>query len=525
LPFIPTLAVTSPSNYGRLDPENESILSVVDNVASEVTRYRPKPPNMLHVASSTASPRGSPDSSSWSNSSGAQSTKPLPPLLALPPELLHAILAQLEPLDVAAVSATCKALHEHSFSDLIWQQFIQRQVNVPITSTGPCKSYRDLYIAHERFWFLAKHKIWFSDRELTGRMIVTRFDQRRGCIEGYQLLGVSRNTRFEHWSADTDVIIHSFEPSVKLHLDKPVLHFGVDNGDRGAGSSSQGMQPDDNRFSQEIPMMMGDHPGFVRNNFMLTRALDPDVADENFAKGFPYGYVWPPPCVPAHTNVSGIGQDTSALRSYDLPRCRSQVCDQSFRIRQWMEMPGTPSPLVLQARTNGIMEQIMALGGLAEPDNMRRRGGVGVHLGEEVTTYSTLDPALYTPTPTKPWRGIWVGDYSGHGCEFILVNQPDDEPATDEELGLFRDELDTDEHWEKRRTDARIYRGRLEAIKLTGDPNVPRGEYTFVADDLGPNGFVENATEEPFVGARVVHSKGHIAATGFVGGECHSKYH
>jgi len=47
-------------------------------------------------------------------------------------------------------------------------------------------------------------------------------------------------------------------------------------------------------------------------------------------------------------------------------------------------------------------------------------GLTGVHIGEEIITYSTLDPVLYTPTPTKPWRGIWVGDYSGHGCEFLV---------------------------------------------------------------------------------------------------------
>jgi hypothetical protein len=149
---------------------------------------------------------------------------------------------------------------------------------------------------------------------------------------------------------------------------------------------------------------------------------------------------------------------------------------------------------------------------------MARRHG-SVHIGEEVTTYSTLDPSLYTPTKTKPWRGIWVGDYSGHGCEFLLLNQPDDPPATDEELDLVREPSESNEEWEQRRLNARVYRGRLEAIKLTGDPNVPRGEYTFVADDLGPDGFVCVSSDPPFTGSRVVRSKGHIAETGFVTGE------
>jgi hypothetical protein len=177
-----------------------------------------------------------------------------------------------------------------------------------------------------------------------------------------------------------------------------------------------------------------------------------------------------------------------------------------------MEMPGSPS-LTLLSQTSAVAGLIR---GLAAGEGSV--GGVGVHLGEEVSTYSTLDPALYTPTPTKPWRGIWVGDYSGHGCEFLLVNQPDDEPATDEELGLFHGEDETSESWEQRRAEARLYRGRLEGIKLTGDPNVPRGEYTFVAEDLGPDGFVSVASDSQFAGARVVRSKGHIAATGFLRG-------
>jgi hypothetical protein len=58
--------------------------------------------------------------------------------------------------------------------------------------------------------------------------------------------------------------------------------------------------------------------------------------------------------------------------------------------------------------------------------------------------------------------------------------------------------------------------GRLEAIKLTGDINIPRGEYSFIAPDLGHGGFIRIADEELFRGARVVRSAGHIAHRGFV---------
>jgi hypothetical protein len=147
-----------------------------------------------------------------------------------------------------------------------------------------------------------------------------------------------------------------------------------------------------------------------------------------------------------------------------------KATDQAFRLRRWMEINH----------------------GQSVP---------GVHLGEEIHTYSTLDPSLYTPTEEKPYRGIWVGDYSGHGCEFLLMNQPDDEEPFDE-ASVIQAQDETAEEWETRRKEERIYRGRLEAIKLTGDPNIPRGQYTFVADDIGKDGFIRNATETRFKGAR-----------------------
>jgi hypothetical protein len=63
------------------------------------------------------------------------------------------------------------------------------------------------------------------------------------------------------------------------------------------------------------------------------------------------------------------------------------------------------------------------------------------------------------------------------------------------------------------------HEGQLLAIKLTGDPNIPRGEYTFVAPDVGDSGLLRVADEEIFRGARVVRSAGHIAARDFRDGK------
>lgn len=141
------------------------------------------------------------------------------------------------------------------------------------------------------------------------------------------------------------------------------------------------------------------------------------------------------------------------------------------------------------------------------------------HLGEEVHTYSTLDQELYTPTEDKPWLGIWVGDYSGHGCEFLLMRQIDDHIEPFDESTIVQREDETPEEFVLRKKEERIHRGRLEAIKLTGDPNVPRGEISFIADDIGENGLIKVAEEAPFKGARIVKSRGHIAGRLFEHGQ------
>ncbi|KAL0934706.1 F-box domain-containing protein [Colletotrichum truncatum] len=503
-------ASNASSNYGGIDPEVEENLYILPYVSDEGLRDDATDRRKT-IGSSQGEYYPLPAGFNLGTVSDAHS----PPatdgcrLLSLPSELIDTILAYLPPCDLAIVSETCRSLHAHATSDVHWYQRVQ--VNVPGTKLEtpyPCSSYRELYAAHDPRWFLPKYKIWFCDRDLMGKMIVVRYDQRRGCIEGYQLLAISNRTTYQHWPADTSVMIHAFEPRVKLHLDKPVLQFHVRDRDDGS-AFYEAMR---SRFAAEVPMVIDDRSDAMFSNFLMARPLDAATATSKMGTPFPYGNVWPPPAIPARHRVAGIASGLDAgLSPTDLPTQRAEASDQAFRIRQWMEMAGTPRPgMLVGAGPIGLIRAIhanMAIGG---------RGVPGVHIGEEVVTYSTLDPVVYTPTPLKPWRGIWVGDYSGHGCEFLLINQPDDEEVSDDELGLVRGADESDNDWAHRRTEARVHRGRLEAIKLTGDPNVPRGEYTFVADDLGDAGFVGLAQEPPFQGTRVVRSKGHVAGTGFL---------
>ncbi|KAH7346138.1 hypothetical protein BKA65DRAFT_272060 [Rhexocercosporidium sp. MPI-PUGE-AT-0058] len=72
---------------------------------------------------------------------------------------------------------------------------------------------------------------------------------------------------------------------------------------------------------------------------------------------------------------------------------------------------------------------------------------------ERRRTYAAIDPKLFTPDEKHRFRGIWIGEFSSlYRFEFFLLHQP--------------------------------VEGKLEAIKITGDVLIPRGEYSFTVEDL-----------------------------------------
>ncbi|KAK8852044.1 F-box domain-containing protein [Apiospora arundinis] len=474
------------ARYAGINPEFEDSVSAVNKVSNDGLHY----PASNHYSTPTAT---------TSQEATVDTTMLEPQLkpgngdvLLLPPELIDSILSFLSPVELAAATQVCRKFHSHADADVHWQRHVQ--ANVPgnvITSPYPFDSFRELYVSHDPYWFIPRNKIWFSDRSLPGQMIIVQYDQRRGVIEGYQMLAVSSRADNEAWLADATVFIHNFEPKVRLHRDKPVVKFsplGRVNLVRSESGSSS-FAPKHQFFSeQQMHMSQGSDPRL--SNIILAKELTPDMLRTVMDDEWPYGFVWPPPTIPTSHRVgaraSGIlsvqPQRSTSPSSPSIwkPSSRSEISEQCFRLRQWMEM-GPPT--------------------------------LGVHLGEELVTYSTLDPKLYTPTKEKPWRGIWVGDYSGHGCEFLLLHQPDVEGETG--VPLERREGETDAQYDERFLEERVYKGRLEAIKLTGDPNVPRGEYTFIAPDLSEAGILDVAQEPPFQGVRIVQSTGHIAHTGF----------
>ena len=472
-------------------------------------------------------------------------------LEALPAEIITHILAFLPAESLAALSRTSHLLRSHAHNDLLWMQFVRD--NIPnsnqVHSPSPAMSWRELYVAHHPYWFLVRHKIWFGDVPNTGSIILVRYNPDEGCIEGFRLIAEHGAHTFDLWQHNPNVIIHTFNPKVSLWLQDPVIKLDYNNDSPG------------NRLQKEVTMNTGSAHG-ICSTISLCQPIPKQLQDPSMA-------LWPPSIIPSLQRVRN--ESPSQFRdSTHRPRSLDDMSESTFRIRKWVQFAN-------------IMQQFGA-----------------VRMGEDVVTYSTLLPESCNATKERPWQGIWVGDYSGHGCEFLLVMQREVisntvmsrqsstgslprgmsiRPAATGSLppGLSREETEAeaqddresgfdqvselqsyhdaaeggigslsetngetledpavdsnvpvaegtgakttqrtrnDQSAQTTPTDNWEY-GRLEAIKLTGDINVPRGQYTWIAEDIGPKGLIRMGNEQMFAGARMVKSWGRIAGRGF----------
>lgn len=475
---------------------------------------------------------------------------------SLPAELMDNILSHLAADDLARVACTCRTLYTLAQNDLLWQPLIEANIHAPL-ATPSSGSFKDLYVAHHQHWFLTKHRIWFGDAFHTGTLIIALYNQRRRCIEAFSLVAQRAPAKqgLLIWDG-RPVQFDTFNPHVYLDLKRSLIRLDYHD--------PRHSPP---RFRPEFEMNVqkaSTHP--MRHVLLHSRYLPREVTN------VPSVQVWPTRNMPAAGDLRMLGdcrmraESSDCFRGSDhIPSSMREASQTTFRIRQHIQSTHSsrlPLFTFSQAR-----------------------------ISELISNYGTLAIEAYTPTPEKPWQGIWCGDYNAHGVEFLLITQPD-EPrplpskaksafanwpavvADDVETLLYGGMHDDDEEddGEDDGDDAhdvgRIYReiahmmaggprpgtpmprpskdegpykGRLEAIKLTGDPNIPRGEFSFIVEDIGAAGYLQT-TQEPlfnqpsestprdaasgpqaFVsqlpdradGARVVKSVGHIAGHDF----------
>ena len=479
---------------------------------------------------------------------------PTPPILSLPLEILDQVFDSLSPGQVATIARTCRRLREIASRDSRWERFVSSLVSTSVETPGPFGSFKSLYAGHYAHWFLPKHRIWFSDAYPYGKLLLARYDPRSGSIEAYALAAKAsdtyRSTHFLEW--EDDVVYRDFHPVVQLDLNQPLIRLAphVEH------PSLFDTKPPPPPFRAEIPMQIHStsttYSEHLSRTFLHTRNLPSQLVDRQTS-------LWPPLTLPAPQNARtrALTQNSYTSQGHK-PSGFFESSTTTFRLRQILNFQSF-SPL--QPLMSGFQRHTTSLP------------------GDRTDTFATLDPRAYTPTPSKPYQGIFVGDYSTHGCEFLLITQPDrheirplpnkarkalqrwpnatpwqallsDQPGEDDEA-VYDDDADLPEEMvheiaetslsaalqvremrlrrgdqlpeitlggrngegetqqgPRRRSSAGTdpstnvnqgpFHGRLEAIKLTGDPNVPRGEVTFVADDLGEKGLVGHTKERDF---------------------------
>lgn len=273
----------------------------------------------------------------------------------LPAELIANILCNLSPVDLAHVSATCRILYTHAIDDRLWRAHVQ--ANVPgqiITSSYPCSTFRELYRAHDPHWFLPRYKIWFGDSTYLGSLNLIRYDQRRGCIEGYLLL--ANNTTTDPPFAVDNLWVSPFKPDIHLHLDQPSLRLPIhrhsnaeEDGktiriltrrDQVRDGSSQSkwevrdLSESRSSYADPIMMQLGNW-SYIKTTFRLARCLSEEEIE---TYGTSSHSLWPPTPIPSSHRLLATGMSIHTdLGPKHCPLKRSEICEHAFRIGTYQE--------------------------------------------------------------------------------------------------------------------------------------------------------------------------------------------
>lgn len=439
-------------------------------------------------------------------------------LLHLPNELIDTIVTYLDPNDLERTSRTCRILRVICLDDKLWRQHIQEIVPYTLPSHVPARegvarlldqklirpgnvtSWLDVWRGFHHFWFILKRRFWISDQSPGGGLVIALFDLNSLQIKGYRLLAQSSfegppTVTFSE--RDAHVAITSFDPVLTRQRENfTITHPGpwTEPCSFPLGSVSYGHS--DGNLPPEVRCT--DRPGgnYYVHKLLLAKDLPSAAIGRNTS-------VWPPQSLPSANRVrnSNLGPLVGMTRGYQ-PDYESK----GYRPENFSERS-------LDAFRMSNPPRSISIG-------YGRYVGVTPSGGE---TFAAIHPSVLEPTAQKPLQGIWIGDYNGHGNEFVLFLQPE---LTDtsyftmpEHAQEVLDELDEQYEYDAEADPipASPYKGRLVGIKLSGDRNVPRSENTFIVPNLGD--VIRIAHERPFRNGQVVRALAHTAHDMFTNGQ------
>ena len=291
----------------------------------------------------------------------------------LPDELLSYTAAQLDVLDLCALSRTSKRLNRIASDDGLWRVHLRRVIPSPTQISAPDgRPLKQLYASHSAHWFLTREAIFFADTSPHGKVIYVSYDPRRGCIEGHALTARCGALREVFVELDGQLVSYRpFNPIVNLDLNYPVLSLPMQQ----LGTSVH--------LNQELTMARDIHQASA--SFLLSRFVPPQSIESNMA-------LWPPLDFESPSGHRMLSQSPSMFHaSGHKPDRLSEVSQATFRIRQWTDM---------------------------HPAQRVVLGSMGRTLpAETILNFAALDKSSYVPTADKPYQGLWVGDFATHGCE------------------------------------------------------------------------------------------------------------
>lgn len=400
----------------------------------------------------------------------------------LPVEVLEILAISIgEVKDVMALAGTSRRFQSIILSsDRIWQTRLLKDLNiwshklsagaisnlVPDSTDcdAPCCLFRVYRRLFEHKW--AKPSIWFGDRHQFGSVITSIFNYDEGVFEFYECIcdkdrELPPDWTFSRFSANDNVEIHEYAP--KINMIGPILRIdpkSIDY-DRPETLTDLNCRPED--IDRENPRLA---VSLLRVRPMLPSRIHPSMM------------LWPPRTIPTETRARN--SSATEFRGQLAPR---QPCDSIIRIVKTITYPGPsgnePSSGVPSYGTSadaasadaafstGVFASalgptrhparsadfMVGFGVWSAPNRMAgevRKVETYSRWPEQVKLTSNIgedDPLSATDLDLQ---GLWVGDIGGRLGELLMFHQPTPH--------------------------------RLEAVKLTADVRVPRGEVEFVAD-------------------------------------------